>query len=283
MLAEQSLRNGNLDQALAELQDELRRHPSDAKKRVFLFQLLIVVGQWQRALTQLRVLAELDAGSLPMAHTYGEAIRCELLRAEVFSGRATPLVFGSPERWLALLIEALRLSAEDRFEQAQPLRDEAFALAPAVSGTIDTAPFAWIADGDPRLGPVLEAIVNGAYYWVPFQHIRQIRLAEPEDLRDLVWTSGEFAWANGGTSVGLIPTRYPGSEACEDSRLRLSRMTIWREPAAGLYLGLGQRVFATDVGEFSLLDTRLITLNAASPVVQTDQSQGERGETSGDG
>ena len=37
----------------------------------------------------------------------GDAIRCELLRAEVFAGQRTPMVFGQPDEWLALLIESL--------------------------------------------------------------------------------------------------------------------------------------------------------------------------------
>ena len=35
--------------------------------------------------------------------------------------------------------------------------------------------FEWIADADDRLGPVLEAIVNGRYYWVPFERVRRIQ------------------------------------------------------------------------------------------------------------
>ncbi len=45
------------------------------------------MGQWDRALTQLDVAADLDAGALAMAQMYREAIRCERLRAEVFDGR----------------------------------------------------------------------------------------------------------------------------------------------------------------------------------------------------
>ncbi|MBI5017332.1 MAG: virulence protein SciE type [Deltaproteobacteria bacterium] len=265
MLAEESLRQGNLEESLAELQQRVRSAPSDPKLRVFLFQLLAVLGQWDRALNQLNVSAELDASTLAMAQTYRTALGCETLRAEVFAGRRSPLVFGEPEPWIALLLQAVRQTAEDHHEQARDLRDRAFDAAPAVSGTIEGTPFEWIADADTRLGPVLEAIVNGAYYWVPFHRIREIRIDAPEDLRDAVWMPAQFTWSNGGETVGLIPTRYPGSEASTDGGIRLARRTEWLEPSPGAYQGLGQRMLATDAGEYPLMDVRRIEIAGAAP------------------
>jgi type VI secretion system protein ImpE len=260
MLAEGSLKLGDLDRSLAELQDEVRRRPADAKVRIFLFQLLVVLGRWDRALNQLNVIGELDAGALAMVHTYREAIHCEALRGRVFAGDATPLVFGQPERWVALLIEALRPTAHGNHEQARALRDEAFELAPATPGSIDGAPFEWIADADPRLGPVVEAIVNGAYYWIPIPNLARIDIEEPSDLRDVVWTPAHLTWTNGGESVALLPTRYPGSEANSDGLVRLARKTEWTEPVPGTYLGVGQRMLATDAGEYPLMDVRAVEL-----------------------
>src|SRR5262245_36151839 len=105
--AERAVRDGDVEVALNKLQEQIRKEPANADLRVFLFQLLSVMGQWERALTQLNVAAELDAKTLAMAQMYREAIRCELLRAEVFAGKRSPVVFGEPEEWLALLIESL--------------------------------------------------------------------------------------------------------------------------------------------------------------------------------
>lgn len=263
LLAEQSLREGGIEESLTQLQEQVRKDPSNAKYRVFLFQLLAVLGQWDRAFTQLKVAGELDAGTLAMVQTYREALRCEVLRQAIFAGKGTPLVFGKPERWVALLIEALRLTAEGDNAAAKPLRDEAFDLAPATSGVIDGQPFEWIADADPRLGPIVEAVVNGAYYWVPFHLIKVLRIEEPADLRDLVWTPAQFTWANGGGSVGLIPTRYPGSETNENAQIRLCRRTEWQECGADLFVGLGQRMLATDSAEYPLMEIREISLHTA--------------------
>ncbi len=262
MQAEQSLREGRLQDALAELQAQVRKEPANAKYRIFLFQLLAVLGQWERALNQLNVLGEMDASSLPMVQTYREAIRCELLRAEVFAGRRSPLVFGDPEPWMAWLLEALHLTAAGQHAQARTTRDRAFEAATATSGMLDGQPFAWLADADPRLGPVLEAVVNGRYYWIPFRRIQVIQLEQPADLRDFVWMPAQFVWANGGETVGLIPARYPGSPAAADPLVQLGRKTEWLEPEAGTWLGLGQRMLATDRGEYSLLDLRRIELDS---------------------
>jgi len=261
MLAEESLHEGNLEESLAQLQQQVREHPADSKYRVFLFQLLVVMGEWERAMTQLNVIGEMDAGALAMVQMYREALRCETLRADVFAGRRSPLVFGEPEQWLAELIEAFRLSADGHHGQARELREQAFDAAPAVSGTLDGVGFQWIADGDSRLGPVLEAIVNGRYYWVPFSHIRSIKVEEPEDLRDLVWVPAYFTWANEGESVGLIPTRYAGSENSDNGQILLSRRTEWIELDEGTYQGLGQRLLVTDVDEYPLLNVREILLD----------------------
>ncbi|MHC4326995.1 MAG: tetratricopeptide repeat protein [Planctomycetota bacterium] len=59
--AEELLRSGQLHEALAALESEVRADPANAKLRVFLFQLLCVLGDWERALTQLNTAAELDA------------------------------------------------------------------------------------------------------------------------------------------------------------------------------------------------------------------------------
>ena len=266
MQAEQSLHEGRPEEALKQLQEAVRKEPANPKLRIFLFQLLTVLGRWDRALTQLHVAGDLDNGNLLMVQTYREAIQCELLREAVFAGKRTPLLFGEPQRWMALLVESLRLDADGHSGEAKALRNEAFELAPATPGSINGAEFEWIADADTRLGPTLEAIVNGKYYWIPFQQIAKIELDEPVDLRDVVWTPALFTWSNGGQATGLIPTRYPGSDKSEDAMIQLARKTEWEEFTENAYRGIGQRLLATDVEDYALMDIRNIELNLAKDV-----------------
>lgn len=261
--AEHALRNGDPAGALQQLQEQVRDRPADPGLRVFLFQLLCVLGQWERALNQLNVAAELDPAAIAMQQTYADAVRCEAVRSGVFAGTRAPMIFGEPDQWLAMLVESLLTAGRGQPERSGELRAQALEDAPASPGRVDGRPFSWIADADSRLGPVIEAVVNGRYYWVPFARLNRIELEAPQDLRDTVWTPAHLEFANGGESVALIPTRYPGSEHSGDGLIALARKTIWEEVAPGEHRGLGQRIFATDVDEVALMDMRSIVMGEA--------------------
>ena len=251
---------GKLEEALSVLQSEIRNKPEDSRLRIFLFQLNCVLGRLDKALTQLQVIASLDAETMLMAQIFRPVIACELLRREVFEGKRTPLIFGEPMEWLGLLLQAHELVAKGKYDAAAEARAKAFEGAPASAGKIDGEDFEWIADSDSRLGPVLEAYVEGKYYWIPFCRIQKIETTKPSDLRDLVWMPSQFTWSNGGTAVGHIPVRYPGTESSEDGPLRLARKTEWQEKPGETFLGLGQRVLATSANEHPLLACQSIEL-----------------------
>lgn len=258
------LREGDFAGALAGAKDLVRKQPANAAHRVLLFQLFTVGGEWDKALTQLEVVGELDGLALPMVQTYREVLRCETLRRGVFAGERLPMLFGEPEPWVALLFEALRMTTAGNHAQARQLREQVFEQAPASAGSIDGQEFEWIADADTRLGPMLEAIINGRYFWVPFARIKTIELEAPVDLRDVVWTPAQFTWANGGEMVGFVPTRYCGSERHADNRVLLSRMTVWEDLGEETFIGHGQRLLTTDAGDYPLLDTRRIEFSVGA-------------------
>jgi type VI secretion system protein ImpE len=239
----------------------IQKQPQRSDLRVFLFQVYCVQGEWTKAATQLDVLLELDPSAKPMVQTYREALRCEVLRRDVFDGKRTPLVLGAPQDWLAGMLEALRLEAEGHHAAAAELRARSLEAAPATAGTLDDAPFAWLADADSRLGPVLEAIINGKYYWVPVGRLLRLEVEKPADLRDFVWAPATLTLANGAANVALIPTRYPGTERESNDALRLARATDWREQPGGAWHGVGQRMLTTDQSEVALLDVRVATFD----------------------
>ena len=259
MTPEEYLSQGDLENALQALQSQVRKKPAESRLRTFLFQMLAVAGEWDRALTQLNVAGELDDAALAMVVMYREVLSCEAFREQVFEGVKEPVIFGDPKEWVALLIQTLKSTADGRDIEAADLRSKAFELAPASSGEIDGKHFAWIADGDSRLGPVLEVIVEGRYLWVPFEQIAAIDLEPPEDLRDTLWLPAHLTWTNGGESYGLIPTRYPQSYTHADPRVTLCRKTEWEQCGEDAYIGFGQRMLMTDQGDYPLMDIRSIT------------------------
>lgn len=271
MQAEELLRAGQIKEALEALEGQVRSDPANAKVRVFLFQLLSVLGDWERALTQLNMAVELDSINLLMAQVCRVALNCEVLRTEIFAGKRSPLIFGQPQEWIGWLIQANQMIAQQKYQASQKLREQAFEAAAAIAGSVDNRRFQWISDADSRLGPILEAIFDGKYYWVPFTAIKQVQIDPPTDLRDLVWIPAHFTWINGGESTGLIPTRYPDSQNSEDNAILLARKTEWIEKPGELYLGMGQRMLTTDIDDFSLLQVRQIDLDHS----ETDLQGGE--------
>jgi len=265
MTATDLARAGRLSESLSLLQEEIRAHPGEEKLRLFLFQLLVVMGKWDRALTQLQVLAGMSSDAAMLARIFEPVIRCEVLRGDIFAGQRTPLIFGQPEEWMVWLVKANELMAKGQAAAAADLRGRAFEAAPVTPGTINEKPFEWIADADPRLGPLLEVILEGKYYWVPFQRIRRMHVEKPTDLRDFVWIPAQFVWANGGEASGHIPTRYVHTEKSSDDALRLARKTEWAESSSGVTTGLGQRILATDSDEIPLLECGVIDLQVPEP------------------
>jgi len=257
MTAEEFLKAGNLDEAIKAIQSVVRDDPTNPRPRIFLFQLLSVLGDWQKATTQLKVLSDMDSESMMLARIFEPILLCESFRADVFSGKRTPIIFGEPPEWIGGLVQALKLFSDGEVQSGIKFRDQAFEAAPASGGTIDGQPFDWIADADERLGPVLEVILEGSYYWIPFCRIRQVVVEAVTDLRDLVWAPAHFVWENGGQATGHIPTRYAGTEDSTDNLLKLARKTEWLS-RNGVHPGLGQRLFATDTNEYALLEVRNI-------------------------
>ena len=89
MTAHDCLVAGKPEEALIELQNEIRDHPEDSKLRVFLFQLHCVLGNWPKALIQLQAIAGLDPDTMILAHIFQPVIQCEALRSGVFAESST--------------------------------------------------------------------------------------------------------------------------------------------------------------------------------------------------
>ena len=281
-LALQSLREGKLLDARAHIQDYVRNSPSDPKGRVFLFQLLAVTGEWERALRQLNVAAEMATEYQLLGHLCRPLLNAEVFRAEVFAGQRTPLVFGEPEEWVGWVVQANQMLARGEVEPAAALLRQAVEAAPAVPGTIDGQPFAWLADADSRLGPILEAMVEGRYYWIPLMRVQALSIDPPANLRDTVWLPVTFVWTNGGQAVGFVPTRYPGSESFPDGAVRLARKTDWIDKGSEIYAGVGQRMLATDADDYALMDVREIVFESSSETPDPSPTGDDVAPTDGD-
>ena len=258
--ADELLRTGDLQGARAALVDAAKRAPTDQAVRMFLFQLLCLLGEWDKALAQLRTLATLSPEAQMLSATYSLAIEAEKVRATVFAGGEPAALLVASSTWAGGVASALGAWVQGREQDAKAWRDEAFDSAPDTPGELNGVEFDWIADGDGRFGPTIEAIIAGRWGLIPFDSIERMDSEGPKDLRDLVWLPAQIIFRTGHTANAMLPVRYPGAESSSDSGVRLARRTDWREDAWGPS-GSGQHEWSLSGGQdASLLSLRRLTL-----------------------
>ena len=253
-----------LVEALAQAEAAVRAQPQKGQARWLLFELLCLLGHWERALKQLQTWAGLSKDFDSTAHVMRGLIRAERERSEVFAGRTGPatvaVVADTPApAWMAGLGEALRLAAAvdaAGLEASDLAREAALAGAPDTPGSCDAQPhFAWITDSDTRLGPVCEVILVGAYRWVAFADLASVQKSAPEGLLDLVWAQVDLVLSDGTSLKGYMPMRYPVREGDRDALLT-ARETVWSDHGRTGVHARGQKMWMTDAGDLSLLDLR---------------------------
>ena len=90
-------KDGDPVAALAQLQEQVRARPADAQAAHLPVPAAVrarPVGA--RAEPARRSPPSSTPQALPMAQTYGDAVRCEAVRDEVFDGKKSPMIFGEP-------------------------------------------------------------------------------------------------------------------------------------------------------------------------------------------
>ncbi len=253
--ADTLLRAGDLDGARQALVGIVRADPANQQARMFLFQVLAVAGEWDKALSQLQALAQLSPEAQMLAVAYGQAITAEKERAAVFAGTAPMALLAGEGGWAEGVAQAITALVQGEVAQAEDLRGAAFDAAPDMPGHFDGHGFQWIGDADSRFGPAIEIILTGRYGLIGLDQLSAIRSKGPHDLRDTVWYPVEVFFRTGHSAAAFLPARYPGSESAGDE-LRMGRATDWTDQDWGQQ-GFGQHVWTlSDGSDRGLLETR---------------------------
>ncbi len=238
MNAAELFRSGQLDEAIALLNQELREAPLDDGRRTFLFELLCINGQWDRAS---RVLDAMQEGQGRNKVIYAALLRAESRRRAFLLGEGAPPVLGAPPAGLDLAPyhEAARALERGEAERAFALLDEAEARRSPVAGRRGEQPFADLRDADDRFAPVLEVLEGEEYAWLPFSSLRSLQVQPPRHPIDQVFALGVADLGQGPRRI-FIPARYPGTERAPEPTLRLGWKTTTLE-GSGVRC-LGQRI-----------------------------------------
>ena len=243
MTAQQLWKEGRLDEAVEAQIAEVRSHPGDADRRYFLFGLLCLTGDLDRASRQLDALGVGDPKLQGTAVVYRNLLASEMERRRVYAGESRPVTPPNAPASLTRRVDALAASAAGRNDEAAALLAQAVEDEGACAGSCDGKSFAALCDTDELLGPALEVFAGGRFLIVPFASLRSVEIAEPKHLLDLVWASTRLQMTDGMDADVHLPVLYEGTYAATNSPVRLGRGTEWYDAGAAVR-GRGQKVLS---------------------------------------
>lgn len=256
------IRQGDVASARAALIEEVRAKPDNRPARMFLSQVLLVLGEWDKAITHMKAIANLSPEAMTLFVAYERAISAEKVREQVFAGTTAPVALVPGEPWLEKLMRALAAEVKGDAEAAATLRAEAYDEAPETPGDADGKRFTFIADADARFGPCLEVVLDGRYGLVPFSAVASLTSQGAKDLRDFVFLPARLTLKSGQAGNVFLPVRYPGTQNDADNLVKLGRKTEFDGRGDLGNAGRGQRVWDLGGEDLAILDLRKLTFDA---------------------
>lgn len=256
------IRAGRLSDARTQLVEEVKSSPANAGRRTLLFQVYSLLGEWDKAQRHLDVLAAQDAGRETGVQVYKNLMQAERKRLDVFRNGLLPSFLPGTPPYLELYRLACEKLKNGQIDEAINLFDDVNDQIPVISGTVNGKDFTGFNDTDVFLLFFLEIIAEERYIWIPFEKIREISIAPPKTLFDLIWVSAHITTWEGLALNCYLPVCYPESFLHADDRIKLGRMTDWNLVGGPFSRGAGQHVYQAGEDEISLLDIRDVTFNA---------------------
>ncbi len=271
------IRAGKLTEARQQLIESVKSSPGDSGLRVLLFQVLSLLGDFEKAERHIDIIAAQDVKAEAGIMPYKNLLHGERVRQEVYHVERRPDFLPKTPAYAERYFLALEQLKNNEFESAE----ETFKLLeedrPPLSGTLNDQPFNDIRETDSFLSYFIEAFVHERYVWLPFESIREMILPTPESLFDLIWIPAQITAWSGLTLNCFLPVVYPESPFHEDDRIKMGRMTDWHSLGGPFYKGLGQHVFQIGDEDVPLLEIRELMLN--QPVAQKGAETEEGAET----
>jgi type VI secretion system protein ImpE len=234
MNALELFQSGKLQAAIQALGEEVRNAPLDARRRIFLFELLCFAGDYDRAEKHLDIIAGGSQAANVGALLYRSAIHAERTRQKMFEDSSFPM-------------------------PRKPLE---------ASGHSSAGSFLGFADADPRIGGALEVFVAGSYSWIDFEQIASIEVPHPKRLRDLLWTPAIVTTTPEYRAMELgevlLPVVSPLSWKQSDDSVRLGRSTVWEADPIHGEIPFGQKLFLAGEEEIPILELGKVELSVHS-------------------
>jgi len=240
-------RDGKLQPAINACSVRLRQAPADLAARLLMAELLLLMGQLERADTVLDAVTRLEPSAAITVAEFRQLLRAEIARLQLDRDGRVPEFLGEPTPAMrAMLAARVALRAGDHAEAARRAA-EAEQLRPRVSGQLENATFHDWRDADDLLAGVFELLTTtGKYFWVPTERVETIEFAAPRRPRDLAWRRADVSVRGGPDGTVYLPAIYQSDDPDLADTFRLGRATEWREQDGGgdgLVRGVGLRTF----------------------------------------
>jgi type VI secretion system protein ImpE len=252
--ARELLESSKLQPAIEELTKGLKSDPEDIRQHTFLFELLCFAGDWERAETELNLIAKKNSGSQIWVKAYLNNIKAERARKSLFTGGVRPHFLFEPPVYIDLHLAAIDRLREGKSAEACALLDHADKERPDIKGTLDVHPFGDFVDYNELIAPVLELFLQGNYYWLPFEQVKRVRIDRPGKLGDQLWARAHIETIKGPVGEAFIPVLYAGSDEHPNDLVKLGRLTDWKKVGESLYEPIGLRLFLVDYDDISIFE-----------------------------
>lgn len=265
MKALEIFNRGDIGGATEAALEFVRNNPKDSGAREVLAEFLCFRGQFEKADRQLETLLVQDPKSVIVASLVRQLIRAETARRECWKQGRVPEFLGEPDASMQNLLLAAVKIREGQLEQAAEHAAAAEELRPVVAGVCNGKPFSDFRDLDDLCGGILEVLTStGKYFWIPMSRVISVEFEAPLRPRDLLWRQCQMEVESGPHGVVYLPVTYAGPTAGDPTaEIALGRTTEWTSVGDSIVCGAGQKMFAVDDEDFSLLELESLSFGQA--------------------
>lgn len=258
-------RQGRLADGITLLNEEVRKHPTDADRRSLLAVLLCFSGNLERADRQLSALATQDPEASMGVALMRQLVRAEEWRQQFHKEGRVPEFLRKPGERAALHLRASVLERDGDLAEAAQLIDQAEEGRPPLEGESGGERFDDFRDLDDLTASFLEVLTStGKFYWVPMEDIIDLQFHEPRIPRDLLWRRCTMRVHDGPQGDVYIPTVYAPASEEMDEELLLGRATDWVGGDGRPVRGRGLRTFLVDEGARTILELGELSFSSVS-------------------
>lgn len=259
MNASEAYKAGKLNDAIDLQLKEVKAHPADHGKRLFLFELLAYAGDLERAKKHIEIIQYPEMELMAAVTGYRRLLDSEEARRHLFADGMVPRFFSEQPEHVHMRLNAILLMREKRGKEASELLAKAHETAPPIKGKLNDKPFESLRDCDDLFGSVIEVFAQGGYYWVPLEQVETITIPAPKFPRDLLWLPARLEMKDSAGNV-FLPVLYPNSHAEADDQIKLGRATDWKTVDDGPVSGVGAHLFLAGEQDVGLLEWRTLEI-----------------------